>query len=115
LFFYWLLLWNLFPRVASNLAAPGEWKRSPGKMYRTIKRLFAASALLTLCSIASLYAGSRVAAAVPPAQAANPLAAQFGGDPGDGWMLAGGLLMLVALAFASAACMLWMREREGGR
>jgi len=85
-------------------------------MYRTIKRLFAASAFLTLCSITSLYFGSRVsAAAVPAAQAANPLAAQFGGDPGDGWMLAGGFLMLVALAVASAALMLWMREREGGR
>jgi di/tricarboxylate transporter len=82
-------------------------------MYRNIKRLFAASAFLTLCSITSLYVGSRAAAALPPAQAANPLAAQFGGDPGDGWMLAGGFLLLVALAFASAALMLWMREREG--
>ncbi len=82
-------------------------------MYRMIKRLFAASAFLTLCSITSLYVGSRAAAAVPSAQVANPLAAQFGGDPGDGWMLAGGFLMLVAVAFASAALMLWMREREG--
>jgi hypothetical protein len=82
-------------------------------MYRTIKRLFAASAFLTLCSIASLYAGSRVAEATAPALAANPLAAQFGGDPGDGWMLAGGFLMLVAVAFASAGLMLWMRERVG--
>ena len=83
-------------------------------MHRTIKRLFAASAFLTLCSIASLYVGSRVAAAAPPAAlAANPLAAQLAGDPGDGWMLAGVFLMLVALALASAAMMLWMREREG--
>ena len=83
-------------------------------MSRTIKRLFAASAFLTLCSITSLYVGSRVSAAyVPAAQAANPLAAQFAGDPGDGWMLAGVFLMLVALAIASAAMMLWMREREG--
>jgi hypothetical protein len=81
-------------------------------MYRTIKRLFGASAFLTLCSIASLYVGSRVAAAAP-ARAANPLAAQFGQDPGDGWMLAGGLLMVVAIATASAAAMLWTREREG--
>ena len=84
-------------------------------MYRTIKRLFAASAFLTLCSITSLYVGSRVADAAPPPLAANPLAQQFGADPGDGWMLAGGFLMLVAVAFASAAMMLWMREREGGR
>ena len=83
-------------------------------MYRTIKRLFAASAFLTLCSIASLYAGSRVAETAAPAQqAANPLAAQFGGDPGDGWMLAGGLLMLLAVALASAGLMLWTRERQG--
>ena len=80
-------------------------------MYRTIKRLFAASAFLTLCSITSFYVGSRVAALAAPAQVANPLAAQFGGDAGDGWMLAGGFLMLVAVAFASAALMLWMRER----
>lgn len=84
-------------------------------MYRTIKRLFAASAFLTLCSIASLYAGSRAAAAAAPSQALNPLAAQFGGDPGDGWMLAAALLMVVALALCSAAAMLWFREREGGR
>ncbi len=83
-------------------------------MYRTIKRLFAAAAFLTLCSITSLYVGSRAAEAAP-AHAANPLAAQFGADPGDGWMLAGGFLMLVAVAFASAGLMLWMREREGGR
>ena len=83
-------------------------------MFRTIKRLFAASAFLTLCSITCLYAGSRAAAGAAPSQSTNPLAAQFGGDPGDGWMLAGGFLMLVALAFASAAAMLWTRERHGG-
>ncbi|HEX8352228.1 MAG TPA: hypothetical protein VF611_05000 [Pyrinomonadaceae bacterium] len=82
-------------------------------MYRTIKSLFAASAFLTLCSIASLYAGSRAAASSAPVQAHNPIAAQLGGDPGDGWVLAGGFLMVVALALASAAAMLWMREREG--
>ena len=82
-------------------------------MYRTIKRLFAASAFLTLCSITSFYFGSRAAVAAGPSQAANPLAAQLGGDPGDGWMLAGGLLMVVAVALASAAAMLWTREREG--
>jgi hypothetical protein len=82
-------------------------------MYRTIKRLFAASAFLTLCSIASLYVGSRVAEAAAPAQHANPIAAQLGGDPGDGWMLAGVFLMLVALALASAGMMLWTRERHG--
>ena len=82
-------------------------------MHRTIKRLFVASALLSLCSIARRYVGSRVAAAAAPAQVVNPLAAQFGGDPGDGWTLAGGFLMVVAIAVASAAAMLWTREREG--
>ena len=89
-------------------------KEVSGKMYRTIKRLFVASAFLTLCSIASLYAGSRVSATAGPSQAANPLAAQFGGDPGDGWMLAGGFLLVVAVAFASAGAMLWFRERQDG-
>ena len=83
-------------------------------MYRTIKRLFAASAFLTLCSITSFYFGSRAAASAGPSQAANPLAAQFGGDPGDGWMLAGGLLMVVAVALCGAAAMLWFREKQGG-
>ncbi|HEX8281889.1 MAG TPA: hypothetical protein VF588_00815 [Pyrinomonadaceae bacterium] len=82
-------------------------------MYRTIKKLLAASAFLTLCSITSLYVGSRVTAAAAPSQVSNPLAAQFGGDPGDGWMIAGALLMVVAVAVASAAAMLWTREREG--
>lgn len=81
-------------------------------MHRNIKRLLAASAFLTLCSITSLYLGSLAAPAAPP-QATNPLAQQFGADPGDGWLLAGGFLMLLALALASAAAMLWTREREG--
>ena len=80
-------------------------------MSSTIKRLMAASAFLTLCSISSLYLGSLAAASAPP-QSANPLA-QHGADPGDGWLLAGGFLMIVALATASAAFMLWVRGREG--
>ena len=83
-------------------------------MYRTIKRLFAASAFLTLCSITSFYFGSRAATAAGPSQVANPLAAQLGGDPGDGWMLAGGFLMVVSIAMTSAAAMLWFRERRDG-
>ena len=82
-------------------------------MIKTIKKLFAASAFLTVCSISNFYVGSRVAETSVPAQVANPLAAQFGGDPGDGWMLAGVFLMLVAVAFASAGLMLWTRERQG--
>ena len=82
-------------------------------MSSTIKRLVAASAFLTLCSISSLYLGSLAAPAAPP-HATNPLG-QLGADPGDGWLLAGGFLTIVALALASAALMLWMRERQGGR
>ena len=82
-------------------------------MRGTIRRLFGSSVFLVLCSAACLYFGSQRAASAPSSQAANELARQFGGDPGDGFMLAGGLLMLVALAFASAGAMLWFREREG--
>ena len=82
-------------------------------MRGTIKRLLGSSVFLVLCSATCLYAGSQRAASATPAQAANELARQFGGDPGDGFMLAGGMLMLVALAFASAATLLWFREREG--
>ena len=82
-------------------------------MRGTIKRLLGSSVFLVLCSAACLYAGSQRAASAAPTTAANELARQFGGDPGDGFMLAGGMLMLVALAFASAAAMLWFREREG--
>jgi hypothetical protein len=82
-------------------------------MSSTIKRLCAASAFLTLCSISSLYLGS-LAASSAPQQTANPLA-RLGADPGDGWLLAGSFLMILALAIASAALMLWMRGREGGR
>lgn len=79
-------------------------------MLGTIKRLFGASVFLLVCSVSSLYVGS-LKAAVPKATD-NILPQQFSADPGDGWMLAGGLLMLVALAFAFAAAMLWMRERK---
>ena len=82
-------------------------------MRGTIRRLFGSSVFLLLCSTACLYLGSQKAAATPPAAAANALAQQFGADPGDGFVLAGGFLALVALAFASAAVMLWFREREG--
>jgi hypothetical protein len=84
-------------------------------MRGTIRRLFGSSVFLVLCSAACLYLGSQRAASAPPSQAANEITRQFGGDPGDGFMLAGGMLMLVAVAFTSAAAMLWMRERnEGG-
>jgi hypothetical protein len=83
-------------------------------MLGTIKRLFSASVFLLLCSVSSLYVGSLKAAAAAPKTADNILAQQLGADPGDGWMLAGGFLLLVALAFAFAGAMLWMKERNEG-
>jgi hypothetical protein len=81
-------------------------------MRETIKRLFGASVFLLICSLSSLYVGSVEAAAAPPAPA-DLLSQQFGTDPGDGWLLAGGFLLLLALAFAFAGAMLWAQEREG--
>ena len=81
-------------------------------MRGTIRNILITSVLLLLCSLSSLYVGSQKAAAAPPAPA-DVLAQQFGTDPGDGWLLAGGFLLLLALAFAFAGAMLWVQEREG--
>lgn len=81
-------------------------------MRGTIRRLFGASVFLLFCSLSSLYIGSVKAAAVPPAPA-DMLARQFGTEAGDGWLLSGGFLLLLALAFAFAGVMLWVQEREG--
>ncbi|HZT59577.1 MAG TPA: hypothetical protein VFA21_13285 [Pyrinomonadaceae bacterium] len=80
-------------------------------MRGTIRNILITSVLLLLCSLSSLYVGSQESAAAPPD--ANILAQQFGADPGDGWLLAGGFLLLLALAFAFAGAMLWAQEREG--
>jgi hypothetical protein len=81
-------------------------------MRGTIRKLFGATVFLLLCSLASFYIGSRHAAVQTPTPD-NPLAGQFFSDSGDGLLLAGGFLMLIALAVAFAAAMLWMRERQG--
>lgn len=81
-------------------------------MNRTIKRLFGASLFLALCSITNLYVGSQQAAA-QTTEPVNILAQQLGSDPGDGWMLAGGFLMILAMSVAFAGTMLWMREPHG--
>lgn len=81
-------------------------------MRGTIKRLFGASVFLLFCSLSSFYVGSVKAAAAPPAPA-DMLSQQFGMDAGDGWLLSGGFLLLLALAFAFAGVMLWAQEREG--
>lgn len=80
-------------------------------MNRTIKRLFASSLFLALCSATNFYVGSQKAA-VQTTQSTNILAQQLGSDPGDGFMLAGSFLMLIAVAVAFAGAMLWVRERE---
>ena len=77
-------------------------------MRGTIGKLFAAAVLLVALSVTCLYIGNQKAVAhVPPAD--NPFAGQFATDPGDGWTLSGGFLMLVALAIAGAGGMLWAR------
>ena len=80
-------------------------------MRGTIGKLLAAAALLVAFSVTCLYVGKQHAAAHLP-QPENPLAQAFASDPGDGWMLAGGFLMVVALAVASAGGMLWAQERK---
>ncbi len=82
-------------------------------MRGTIKRLFAACCVLVLLALGSWYAASRQAGAAPTMNE-NVLAEQFGGDPGDGWRLAGGFLLLVAGAVAFAGGMLWWQERREG-
>lgn len=81
-------------------------------MRGTINKLFAAASLLVAFSVTCLYVGDRRAATAPPTLHDNPLTQQFGGDPGDGWMLLGGFLLIVALAIASAGGMLWAREKQ---
>ena len=82
-------------------------------MRGTIGKLFAAAALFVALAATCLYVGNQKAAAhTPPPQAENDFTRQFAADPGDGWMLSGGFLMIVALAIASAGGMIWARERN---
>jgi hypothetical protein len=83
-------------------------------MRGTIVKLFATAVLLVAFSATCLYVGNRKAsaAAASPRPENNPLAQQFASDPGDGWMLAGGFLLIVALAMTGAGGMLWMREER---
>jgi succinate dehydrogenase/fumarate reductase cytochrome b subunit len=80
-------------------------------MRKTIWKLFGASFALALFAIGSWYRGFRLSALSKPAQS-NALAKQFAQTPGDGWMLFAVLLLLLALAIASAGTMLWMQERK---
>lgn len=85
-------------------------------MRATIRKLFAVSLAFALLALAASYFGYQQSLANPrtPVSAANDLARQFTGSPGDGWMLAGGFLMLIALAVVGAAAMLWAQERKSG-
>lgn len=85
-------------------------------MRETIRKLFAVSLVFALLALAASYFGYRQSLAHPRAaiSATNDLAQQFTGNPGDGWMLAGGFLMLIALAVVGAAAMLWAQERKSG-
>jgi hypothetical protein len=83
-------------------------------MMGTIRKLFGAAVLLALFSAASWYTGSQMAPAPAP-QTENELSRQFAADPGDGWMLFGGFLLIVAVAFACAGAMLWAQEAKDGR
>ncbi len=83
-------------------------------MMGTIRKLFGAAVLLALFSAASWYTASRVAPA-PTTQPQNELSRQFSADPGDGWMLFGGVLLIVAVAVACAGAMLWAQEAKDER
>ena len=80
-------------------------------MSGTIRKLFGVSGVFLLLAISASYFGYRQGAANGPAPA-NTLARQFAADPGDGLVMAGGLLMVIAMALACAGLMLWMRERK---
>jgi hypothetical protein len=82
-------------------------------MRGTIKKLFGASCAFMLLALSASYFGYQIGAVQKPT-VENELARQFAGDPGDGWLLLGGFLMLIALAVAGAAAMLWMQERKSG-
>jgi hypothetical protein len=82
-------------------------------MRGTIKKLVGVSVSLVCFAAVSFYLGGRAAGEVTStAQAANPFAGQFAGEPGDGWMLFGGFLLLVAFALTAAGLMLWTQERR---
>ena len=80
-------------------------------MIGTIRKIFGAAVLLVLFSAASWYVGHQ-ATATATTQPQNPLGQQFATNPGDGWMLFGGFLMIVAVAVACAGAMLWTQERK---
>ena len=81
-------------------------------MTGTLRKLFGAAGVFAVGAVASFYFGARLAAEAPPPLPANALAHQFSGDPGDGWMLFGLFLLVVAVAVAGAGAMLWRQEKQ---
>jgi hypothetical protein len=80
-------------------------------MIGTIRKLFGAASLLVLFSAVCWYVGRQITQSAPP-QTGNVLSQQFAASPGDGWMLFGGFLMIIAVAVACAGAMLWTQERN---
>jgi hypothetical protein len=80
-------------------------------MRGAIGKLFGAACVLAAFSLLSFYFGAQGAAGVTSTRDPNDLSAHFGGDTGDGLVLLGGFLLVVALALASAGLMLWRQER----
>lgn len=79
-------------------------------MRGTIKKLCGASFALVLLSLSSYYFGSRYALSHAPLNRESECAMCFG--VGDEWKILAGLLLVVALAVAFAAGMMWLRERR---
>ncbi|HZI17114.1 MAG TPA: hypothetical protein VEY09_00835 [Pyrinomonadaceae bacterium] len=83
-------------------------------MRGTINKLVGVSISLACLAAGSFYLGGRAAReAAPGPQPANPFAGQFTGEPGDGWVLFGGFLLLVAVALIAAGLMLRTQEGRG--
>lgn len=82
-------------------------------MRGAIRKILGLSIALFTGAAVCLYAGNRIAEGAPPPTEINELSRHFGGDPGDGWTLLGGFLLVVAVAMLSACVMLWHRERQG--
>lgn len=84
-------------------------------MSGTVRKLFGVSISLVVFAMVSFYVGAIEAGkAAGSAQPADSLARNFSADPGDGWMMLGGFLLLVALALIFAGLMLRTRERSDG-
>jgi hypothetical protein len=101
---------NFRPRLVSKdyLAPVSKIEEQP--MTETIRKLAATSIFFAFGSTTCFFIGSRYE--TPVRASDNPLADQFFGDPGDGWMLMGLLLIIITVAIATAGLMLWNQEKN---